>query len=196
MTVYSLLNEVSVSERKAPGLIRRSLNFLYVASAISGGVTLCVICAAMLIQVITRFFGVLVGGTDEIAAWACAAAAFLPLAHTLRHGEMVRLSLVLSRLGPAKARSFEVFALTITSAFCIYATYHFAVMVYDSWRFGDMSQGLLIIPMWIPQFSLVFGFGVFTVSVIDALVTTLFGGRPSYLNADPDHPDLVHIAKE
>jgi TRAP-type C4-dicarboxylate transport system permease small subunit len=189
MTYACPFNASSASERRAPAALRRALDLLYAGSAILGGLTLCLICATMLVQVIARIFGVIAGGTDEITAYACAAAAFLPLAHTLRHGDMVRLTLVLSRLGRRMRRLFELFSLTIAAAFAAYGTWHFGVLAYQSWLFGDMSQGLLVVEIWIPQLPLVIGFAVLAISLFDALVTTALGGRPSYRASMDDMPD-------
>lgn len=189
MTHASAFNASSPSERRAPAPLRRALDLLYTGSAVLGGLTLCLICATMLLQVAARMFGVIVGGTDEITAYACAAAAFLPLAHTLRHGDMVRLTLVLARLGRRMRQVFELFSLATAAAFAAYGTWHFGVLAYQSWLFGDMSQGLLVIKMWIPQLPLVIGFAVFAISLVDALVTTALGGSPSYRAGAEDLPD-------
>ncbi|WP_226553851.1 TRAP transporter small permease [Celeribacter naphthalenivorans] len=176
------------SEQATPRGLRRALDLLYLASAVLGGLTLVFICGTMLLQVGARLIGKIAGGTDEITAYACAAAAFLPLAHTFRYGDKVRLTLVLHRLGDKSRRRVELFALAMTAAFAAYGTFHFGKMVYESWLFGDMSQGLLVIPMWIPQLPLVFGIAVFAISLLDALVVTACGGLPSYRISD----DVLH----
>ena len=56
----------------------------------------------MLAQAFGREAGILVRGADDIVSWLCAAAAFLALGHTFRHGELVRVGLLLDRLGPAR----------------------------------------------------------------------------------------------
>ncbi len=52
--------------------------------------------------------GILFRGADDIAAWLCAAAAFLALGHTFRKGELVRMTLALDRLPPAARWKAEV----------------------------------------------------------------------------------------
>jgi TRAP-type C4-dicarboxylate transport system permease small subunit len=49
--------------------------------------------------------------------------------------------------------------------------------VYESWQFGELAQGLLQIPIWIPQMSLVLGMVVFLVAVLDELVREWRGLR-------------------
>ena len=57
----------------------------------------------MLAQSLGREVGVFVRGADDVTAWLTAAAAFLALGHTFRHGELVRVGLFLESLGRARA---------------------------------------------------------------------------------------------
>ena len=52
--------------------------------------------------------------------------------------------------------------------------------VYCNWRDRYMTQGLLVIPEWIPQVSLVAGMSVFLVALIDETVRVLRRQKPSY----------------
>ena len=56
--------------------------------------------------------------------------------------------------------------------------------VYDSYAFNEVAQGLIRVPIWIPQLSLVFGIGIFLVAVIDELVTVIKREKPSYQRAE------------
>jgi TRAP-type C4-dicarboxylate transport system permease small subunit len=50
----------------------------------------------------------------------------------------------------------------------------------DTWRFGEMANGLIAIPLWIPQLSLPIGACLLAVAVVDELVLVLRGSKPSY----------------
>ena len=52
--------------------------------------------------------------------------------------------------------------------------------VYGNWRDKYMTQGLLVIPEWIPQVSLVLGMSVFLVALVDETVRVLARRKPSY----------------
>ena len=52
--------------------------------------------------------------------------------------------------------------------------------VYESWRYDEMSIGLLVVPIWIPQLSFALGAALLLVAVLDELVTVLRGGKPAY----------------
>jgi len=56
--------------------------------------------------------------------------------------------------------------------------------VYESWKFGELAQGLIRIPIWIPQMSLVLGALILAVAVLDELVVVLRGGKPGYRIAE------------
>ena len=50
--------------------------------------------------------------------------------------------------------------------------------VYESWRYDEMSIGLLIIPIWIPQLAFAIGANVLLIAVIDELVAWLAAVDP------------------
>jgi TRAP-type C4-dicarboxylate transport system permease small subunit len=56
--------------------------------------------------------------------------------------------------------------------------------VYDSWQFKEVAQGLIRVPIWIPQLSLPLGVVIFFVAVIDELVTVLRRQKPAYQVAE------------
>ncbi len=58
--------------------------------------------------------------------------------------------------------------------------------VYESWKFNEVAQGLLQIPIWIPQTAFAGGVLIFLVAVLDELVTVLAGRKPAYQLADED----------
>jgi TRAP-type C4-dicarboxylate transport system permease small subunit len=127
-----------------------------------------------------RILGLPTGGSDDIVAWCCAAAGFLAMAHTFRRGDFVRVVLLIDRLDVRRRRAFEIVALTIAAAFVAYLLWAAAQFVYESWDFHDMANGMIAIPLWIPQSSFVLGVFLLLVAVIDELVTVLKGGRPAY----------------
>jgi len=138
----------------------------------------------MLAQAFGRELGVLVRGADDIVAWLCAAASFLALGHTFRHGELVRVGLWIDRLTGRARWLAEVLALAVTACFTAYMLWAIGLYVHDGWRDNYLTQGLLIIPEWIPQMSLVLGMLIFLISILDELVTVLRGQKPAYQVAE------------
>jgi TRAP-type C4-dicarboxylate transport system permease small subunit len=165
-------------------LLRRFLDRLYLASAVFAALCIAGICVVMLAQAFGRGAGILFRGADDITGWLCAAAAFFALGHTFRHGELVRVGLLLEQLGPRARWAAEAAALTFTACFTAYMLWAIASYVYETWRAHYVTQGLLIIPEWIPQVSLVVGMAIFLTAVLDELVAVLRGQKPAYQLAE------------
>lgn len=166
--------------------MRRFLDRLYHASGALAAVCLAGICVLMLAQAGGREFGLLIRGADDITAWLCAAAAFLALGHTFRHGELVRVGLWIDMLGPETRRYAELLALTLTALFVCYMTWAAARFVYDSWKFNEVAQGLIKLPIWIPQLCFVIGVAIFLVAVLDELVAVMRRQKPAYQIAEEE----------
>jgi TRAP-type C4-dicarboxylate transport system permease small subunit len=160
--------------------MRRALDKLYTASGVAAAVCLAGICVLMLAQALARETGYLLRGADDIAAWLCAASAFLALGHTFRKGELIRVGLWIERLGPAARRRAEIAALAAAVLCTGYMAWAIARFVFESWKFNEVAQGLIKIPIWIPQLALVLGTLIFLIAVLDELVTVVRGGKPAY----------------
>jgi TRAP-type C4-dicarboxylate transport system permease small subunit len=164
--------------------MRRFLDRLYAGSGAFAALCVFLICALMLAQAFARGMGGQIRGTDDIVSWLCAAAAFFALGHTFRHGELVRVGLLIGRL-PARARRVaELIALGITAAFVAYMLYASARFVYESWHFKEVAQGLIRVPIWIPQLSFVLGVLIFMIAVLDELVAVMRNRKPAYQLAE------------
>jgi TRAP-type C4-dicarboxylate transport system permease small subunit len=167
--------------------LRRFLDRLYAASAWLAAACLASIALVMLAQAGMREVGLLLRGADDVVGWLCAASAFLALAATFRHGELVRVGLVIDRLAPARRRKFELGALGAAVLVVGYILWSAAAFVYQSWKFEEVAQGLIQIPIWIPQLSFVAGALIFFVAVLDEFVVLVAGGTPAYRLAEQTH---------
>src|ERR1700704_757483 len=145
--------------------MRRALDLLYSASGALAALSLAGICVVMLAQAFGREVGLLIRGADDLSAWLTAAASFFALGHTFRQGELVRMGLAIDMLGPRARWWAELIALSITALFAAYMAWAVASFVYDSWKFNEVAQGLIKIPIWIPQLSFVLGVLIFLVAV-------------------------------
>ena len=164
--------------------MRRFLDRLYLTAGALAAVCIAAICTLMLAQAFGRSAGILIRGADDIVAWLCAAAGFLALGHTFRHGELVRVGLWIHHLGPRSRWLAELFALGLTCAFVAYMLWAVSRFVYESWQFNEVAQGLLRLPIWIPQISLVLGVLIFFIAVVDELVLVLRKQKPTYQVAE------------
>jgi TRAP-type C4-dicarboxylate transport system permease small subunit len=163
--------------------LRRFLDRLYLASGAIGAVFVLLICVLMIAQTILREFEVRTGAVNDVVAWFCAAASFFAMAHSFKHGDFVRVTLLLENVPERVRRALEIGCLAI-GALCVgYLAYWANKFTYDSWAFGEVAQGLLPIPIWIPQASFALGSLLLFVAVLDELVIVLRGAKPSYVVA-------------
>ena len=164
--------------------MRRFLDRLYAASGVLAAVCLASIGALMLAQAFGREAGILIRGADDIVAWLTASCAFLALGYTFRHGELVRVGLWIDMLAPRARRIAELAALGVTALFGAYMLWAVSRFVYESWQFKEVAQGLIAIPIWMPQMSLVLGAAIFLVAVVDELFAVLRKEKPAYQVAE------------
>src|SRR5262245_45033376 len=132
-------------------MIRKLLDGLYLMAGYAAGLFLIAIFVLMMILSAGRPLGINLPAGDDFAAWCMAATAFLGLAHTFRHGEMIRVGLLIDLFEGRTRWVVEIFALLVGCGFIGFFTWYAVSMTFDSWRFNDVAQGVLPVPMWIPQ---------------------------------------------
>ncbi|WP_395685660.1 TRAP transporter small permease [Caenimonas koreensis] len=163
--------------------MRRFLDRLYVVSGAIGAVFIALICVLMIAQSVLREFHVRTGAVNDIVSWFCAAASFFAMAHAFKHGDFVRVTLLLEKLSDGKRRILELVSLIIGTVCVAYLAFWANKFTYDSFMFDEKAQGLLAIPMWIPQSSFALGSILLLVALVDELIIVLRGGKPSYVVA-------------
>ena len=132
-------------------MLRSALDGLYRFAGYLAGLFLIVIFLLMMGLSLGRGVGINIPAGDDLASWSMAAMAFLGLAHTFRSGEMIRVGLLTDRVQGRTRWLLEMFSLVIGLGFVGFFAWHAVQLTYDSWRFNDMAQGVLAIPLWIPQ---------------------------------------------
>ena len=164
--------------------MRRALERLYALCAGLAALFLAAIGVLTLAQIGGRLAGLLVPLADEFAGFCLAAATFLALAPTLRAGGHVRVGLMLSRTRGRGRRLVEAWCLAVGAAVTGYFAWYSADMTWESFQFGDVGQGLVPTPLWIPQLGMTVGIAVLAVAFVDDLVRVVRGHGPSYAAAD------------
>ena len=163
--------------------MRRFLDALYLGAGYVAACCILLIMVLMIAQSILREMHVRTGAVNDVVAWLCAAAAFFAMAHAFKHGDFVRVTLLLEKISPAAQRRFEIGALAIAAVAVGYLAWWANRFTWDSFVFDETAQGLLPIKMWIPQSTFAIGAILLFVAVVDELVIVLRGGRPSYVVA-------------
>ena len=163
--------------------MRRWLDRLFLAAGAIGACFIVLICALMIAQSVMREFGLRTGAINDVVAWFCAAAAFFSMAHAFKYGDFVRVTLMLEAAPAGLRRALEITSLLIGTVAVSYLAWWACLFTYESWEFNDIAQGLLPLPMWIPQLSFAFGSVLLWLALVDELVLVLRGGVPSYVRA-------------
>jgi len=128
-----------------------------------------------------REFGVRTGAVNDVVAWFCAAASFFSMAHAFKHGDFVRVTLLLESLSEAWRKRFEIAALVVGNIAVAYLAWWACKFTYESWEFNEVAQGLLPMPLWIPQLSFALGSVLLWIALLDELVLVLQGQTPTYV---------------
>lgn len=157
--------------------LRRGLDALYDASAALAAVFMVGLLAAVLLSIVSRQLHFNVPGVDSYAGYLMAATGFLALAHTLKQGEHIRVTLLLNALKGAARRRLELWALGAASALALLAAFYACKLVWQSYVFHDISTGNDAMPLWIPQLSMAAGSVVLAVAFVDELVLEILGRR-------------------
>ena len=96
--------------------MRRALNALYDSAAWLAGLAMVALLVMVLLSIVSRQLQFHVPGTDAYAGYLMAASGFLALAHTLKKGEHIRVTLLLSALQGRARRALEIWALAAACA--------------------------------------------------------------------------------
>lgn len=169
--------------------MRVFLDRLYLFAGYAAGAMLVLIFGIMMYMSVGRQFGLNIPAGDDFASWLMCAMAFLGLAHTFKKGEIIRVGILIEQFTGRKRWAVEVVALTVATAFTLYFTWYAVAMTYNSFRFNDMAQGVLAIPLWMPQLGYSGGLVILAVALVDELVHVLKGNKPSYEKEPPSSPD-------
>jgi TRAP-type C4-dicarboxylate transport system permease small subunit len=163
------------------GAIRRGLDGLFAFAGQLAALCVLAIFVLMIAASVGRFAAWRVGWVNDVVSWLCAAAAFLAMAHAFKHGDFVRVTLLLERLNARTRFVFEAASLAVAAVAIGYLAFWAARFTWESWKFNDMATNMVAIPMWIPQMSFVVGAALFLLAVLDELFTVIRGGKPTYV---------------
>lgn len=145
--------------------------------------------------ILLRALGMQLAGSDDLSAYCLVAVFFLALGPTYRKAEHIRVGLLIDRLPGASRMPLETILTLLSTIGMGWATWWLGRLVYDSWRFGDVAQGLLPVPLWIPQVPMVLGAGVFLLALLEDLARVVRGVAPSYVAARESAGDDIHFER-
>lgn len=165
--------------------MRKALDALYDGAAALAALFLFGLLVMVLLSVGGRQFNFYVPGTDAYAGYLMAASGFLALAHTLKRGEHIRVTLVLSALTGSWKKGLEVWALAFASVLTAMFAFYCCRLSWQSRAFNDISTGSDATPLWIPQIGMAVGAVILAIAFVDELVLELRGQRVVQSNDEP-----------
>ena len=157
--------------------MRKFLDALYDGAAWLAALGMIGTLASVLAGVLDRQFAWGVRGTDMYAGYCMAACGFLALAHTLKKGEHIRVTLLLNALRGRWRHGLEIWALAATCGLAALFAYYSVTLSVNSYQFNDISTGNDATPLWIPQIAMGVGTVVLLIALLDELVLELLGRR-------------------
>ena len=160
--------------------MRGALDLLYKGSGFLAGFFLVAIAVLSAAQIAARELGFAAYSYDDFAGFCLAASSFLGLAYTFRENEHIRMTLLLHHARGATRRALELVSLAVAAFLVGYFGWYACDMTVVSYRLNDVSQGLVAVPLWIPQTGMTLGLVTLFVAMTDDLVAALRGRTISY----------------
>ena len=173
----ALIDAYRKYEKTPACLMRRLLDFVYDGAAAVAALFMVGLLGMVLLSIISRQLHFHVPGTDAYAGYLMAAAGFLALAHTLKRGEHIRVTLLLNALKGRWKQGFEIWSLGIATLLAVLFAYYSCKLAWQSHEFHDISTSSDATPLWIPQVAMALGTVVLAVAFVDELVMELLGRR-------------------
>jgi TRAP-type C4-dicarboxylate transport system permease small subunit len=157
--------------------VRRLLDALYDGAAWLAALSMIGLLVMVWLSIAGRQLHFHVPGTDAYAGYLMAASGFLALAHTLKRGEHIRVTVVLNALHGRARRALEIWALAATTLLSALGAWYGVRLSWQSRLFHDISTASDATPLWIPQLTMAVGMVVLTIALVDELVLELAGRR-------------------
>jgi len=167
--------------------MRRVLDGLYNGAAALAALCLVGLLVMVMLGVAGRLLHFHLPGTDAYAGYLMAAAGFLALAHTLKRGEHIRVTLLLSALKGRARRGLELWALAAAVALAGLLAAYSVRLAWQSHTFNDISTGNDATPLWLPQLAMAAGTLILLIAFVDELVLEWRGQR-----RQPASDEMLH----
>ncbi len=163
--------------------LSNALDVVYRIAGFLAGLLLILLCCLILYSIAARLLSLYAGGAADVAGYVMATSTFMALAYTFRSHGHIRVQLLVQRLSSPIRRGVEVFSLAFMSGIAVFIAWYMTRLAYDSYDFGERSQGADAILMWIPQAPVAAGAWLLAVAVVHTLIQAIF----DYDAVNPEH---------
>ena len=150
--------------------MRRALDTLYNTAGYLAALCMVGTLIFVLLGITGRIFNFHLRGTDAYAGYCMAGAGFLALAHTLKRGEHIRVTLLLQAVGGPAHKALELWSLGAATLLAAALAWFSTRLAWQSWGFNDISTSTDATPLWIPQLAMAAGTIILLIAFIDEFV--------------------------
>ena len=157
--------------------MRSLLDKLYDAAGYLAAFFMIGTLVMVLVGVTGRMFDFYLRGTDAYAGYCMAASGFLALAHTLKRGEHIRVTLIVHALKGGAHHALQLWCYGSACLLAAFLAWFSARLAWQSFSFNDISTGNDATPLWIPQLSMALGTLILLLAFIDEFVIEVRGRR-------------------
>jgi TRAP-type C4-dicarboxylate transport system permease small subunit len=157
--------------------MRKLLDGIYDCAAAVAALFMVGLLIMVLLSIVSRQLHFHVPGTDAYAGYLMAGSGFLALAHTLKRGEHIRVTLLLNAIRGKSKRALELWALGLATLLALLFAFYSGKLAWQSHVFNDISTASDATPLWLPQLAMAFGAAIFALAFIDELVLEILGRR-------------------
>jgi len=167
--------------------MRKALDQLYDSAAWVAASFMVALLVMVMLSILGREFGFHVRGTDAYAGYMMAGAGFFALAHTLKRGEHIRVTLLLQAMAPAARHKLELFGLAVAILLALLLAIFSVKLCWQSWQFNDISTSNDATPLWIPQIAMATGTAILCIAFVDEFVAEWRGTRVAVSSEESLH---------
>ena len=157
--------------------MRKLLDGIYNSAAALAALFMVGLLLMVLLSIVSRQLHFHAPGVDAYAGYLMAACGFLAMAHTLKRGEHIRVTLLLNALQGRWKKGLELFALGLSVLLALLFAFYCGKLAWQSHAFNDISTGNDATPLWIPQLAMAWGALIFAVAFIDEAVLEIQNRR-------------------
>jgi len=167
--------------------VRKTLDVVYDSAAYLAALCMVGLLAMVLLSILGRQFHFHLPGTDAYAGYLMAGSGFLALAHTLKRGEHIRVTLLLGALHGRARRSLEIWAFGAATGLALLSAWYSCRLSWQSYTFHDISTSTDATPLWIPQLTMAIGNVILAVAFLDEWILEIKGQRAQVVSEEALH---------
>jgi TRAP-type C4-dicarboxylate transport system permease small subunit len=168
---------------------------------IRGAGVLSVLCLAAMVLVLVatlvlRPMGVLVPSSEIIVTFLMVGMAFFGLVYAYAEGVHVRVDALYKRIPGRLKRTVDLLSHLGAALLCGAIMVYSAQLTWTAWRFNDLSDGLVAIPMWIPLATVPVGFGLWMLALLRDVTRILRGQAVRFAVSEMDGAQALAAAAQ